>query len=175
MKWSALSVKGSWVCFFVLHVASLARTITSSQMSILPFLWIWLVHKTPEGLEIPADFREPVVTSLSGASWQRSDITLDRWQVNGLLGISVFPPSGAVFVFLHSSFCFKDRRLRSALIVSILYLVGDNASTPNQLRGFIDNCISCNIASGLHQNLILQIMLRKWDFGWLKINKAVYG
>lgn len=44
-------------------------------MSILPFLWIWLVHKTPEGREIPVDFREPAVTSLSGLSWQRSDIT----------------------------------------------------------------------------------------------------
>lgn len=44
----------------------------------------------PEGLEIPADFREPVVTSLSGPSWKRSDITLARWQVKGLLGISVF-------------------------------------------------------------------------------------
>lgn len=59
-------------------------------MSILPFLWIWLVHKMPEGLEIPVDFREPVVTSLSGPSWQRSDITLARWQVKRLLGFSVF-------------------------------------------------------------------------------------
>ena len=37
-----------------------------------------------------------------------------------------------------------------------------------------DDCISCNIASSLHQNLILQIMPRKWDIVQLRINKAVY-
>jgi len=50
-----------------------------------------------------------------------------------------------------------------------------NEPAPIQLGGFIDDCISCNIASGLHQKLIPQIMLRKWDFGQLKINMAVFG
>lgn len=148
-------------------------------MSILPLLWIWLVHKMPEGPEIPADFREPVVTSLSSPSWQRSDITLARWQVKRLLGISAFLSVSLVFHFLTAQANIIPHRMHTTMLwVEHLHVVPglqQCKNTPNQLRGFIDDCISCNIASGLHQNLISQIMLRKWDFGQLKINKAVYG
>ena len=148
-------------------------------MSILPFLWIWLVHKTPEGLEIPVDFREPVVTSLSGPSWQRSDITLARWQVKGLLGISVLSPVRLVYCFLTAPAKVRPHGVHTTVqwVDNFHTVPGPRQckNTLNQLRGFIDDCISCNIASGLHQNLIPQIMPRKWDFGRLKINKAVYG
>lgn len=148
-------------------------------MSILPLLWIWLVHKTPQGLEIPVDFREPVVTSLSGSSWQRSDITLARWQVKGLLGISVLSPARLVFCLLTARAKVRPHLVHTTMLrVDHFHTVPgprQRKNTQNQFRDFIDDCISCNIASCLHQNLIPQIMLRKWDFGWLKINKAVYG
>ena len=169
---------GGEVSLFYHHVASLAKAIILSQMSILPFLWIWLVHKTPEGLEIPVDFREPVVTSLSGPSWQTSDITLARWQVKGLLGISVFLRLSLVLYFLTAQTKVRPYLMHTTVLWLYFHTVPgprQRKDTANQLRGFINDCISCNIASGLHQNLILQIMLRKWDFGRLKINKAVYG
>lgn len=56
----------------------------------------------PEGLEIPVDFCEPVVTSLSGPSWKRADITLARWQVKGRMGISVFVSVCLVLYFLNA-------------------------------------------------------------------------
>lgn len=84
----------------------------------------------PEGLEIPADFREPVVTSLSGPSWKRSDITLARWQVKGLLGISVSRPAWLVFYFLFTQLdTYSERRQHCEFIIASIYLIHEKCKT----------------------------------------------